>query len=434
MRVAIKGRPERTAAALLLIALVATLSLLAHPSGKASATATPVDLGATLRYGCATATSDAFVEVSLLPGAHTIDPASPQIVQVGLADSTPANGSLVFPSGGPNLVSLDSGPITVRLAGPPAAGDHVFLRQVGRTDLITLPLPASCRHLEMTDFGLSDPDVVVSRPGCAGSQASLKVTVTNPNEIGDQLQQLGVEVLDYTVLLVRSDGLLAGSEPAGQLVSFDRPGSRSVTVNQVAALPASYQVRVISPDGVVDTVGNKRLSCDSVGHPGPSNSVTATPVRPTPSNTPTVSATAPSTAPTSGSHASSSRPVTSSTATHSAPVSHPVRPSASPTPSTNPSGSSGSSGSSGGFVSSGPVLGTADSTSHAALPKPVKPSVKPTAQASKPKQTIAEAPTRLMSAFRLDGLFSGPAMLIVLIFAVAMAGLLGNSVINARRR
>jgi hypothetical protein len=399
VRVAIKGHPERTVAAILLTALVVSLSLLAHPSGKASATASPIDVSATLRYGCATATSDAFVEVNLLPGNHTVDPANPQVAQVGLADS--ASVAQVFPSGGPNLVSLDSGPITVRLAGPPAAGDHVFIRQVDRTDAITLPLPATCSHLEMTDFGLSDPDVVVSHPGCSGSQASLKVTVTNPNEIGSQLQQLGVDQLDYTVLLVRSDGLLSGAEPAGQLVSFAQPGSRSVMVSQVATLAASYQVRVISPDGVVDTVGNKRLSCDSAGHPGPSSSVTATPIRPSTSNTPTAS----------------------SPVKHSAPASNSALPSASPSP-----------GSSDGFANPNPVLGAADSTSQVALPKPTKPSAKPSVHPSKPKQAIADAPIRLMSAFRLSGLFSVQALLIVLIFAAAMAALIGNSVINTRRR
>jgi hypothetical protein len=408
-------------AAILLTALVVSLSLLAHPSGKASATASPIDVSATLRYGCATATSDAFVEVNLLPGNHTVDPANPQVAQVGLADS--ASAAQVFPSGGPNLVSLDSGPITVRLAGPPAAGDHVFIRQVDRTDAITLPLPATCSHLEMTDFGLSDPDVVVSHPGCSGSQASLKVTVTNPNEIGNQLQQLGVDQLDYTVLLVRSDGLLSGAEPAGQLVSFAQPGSRSVMVSQVATLPASYQVRVISPDGVVDTVGNKRLSCDSAGHPGPSSSVTATPIRPSTSNTPTASSPAPSTSSSSNSHTRSSSPVASSPVKHSAPASNSARPSASP--SAGPS-------SSGDF--SNPVLGAADSTSQVALPKPTKPSAKPSAHTSKPKQAIADAPIRLMSAFRLSGLFSVQALLIVLIFVAAMAALLGNSVINTRRR
>ncbi|MGI8665983.1 MAG: hypothetical protein ACR2N4_08125 [Jatrophihabitans sp.] len=407
--------------ALLLTALVACLSLLAHPSGKASATSSPLDVSASLRYGCATATTDSFVEVNLRPGQHTVDPDNPLVVQVGLAGPSSADADNVFPSGGPTLVSLDSGSTRVRLAGPVAADDHVFIRQVGQADIITLPLPPSCRHLNMTDYGLNDPDVTVSRPGCAGSQASLKVTLMNSNPIDEALQKIGINELDYTILLVRSDGLLAGSEPAGQLVAFEQPGASAVHVEQAAALPASYQVRVIAPDGGVTTVGNMRLSCEVVGHPGPSQSVTATPVRPS-SSTPSTSS------PAASSHPHTSSPAPSRTS-HPSSASHSVRPSA------TPSSAAGSSGQ-GSPSSQSAVLGAADATSQAVVkPAPSKPSARPTIRITPtPNQTIADPPARLVSVFQMHGLFSAQALLIVLVFAASMAGLVGTTVVSARRR
>lgn len=421
----ITTRPDRVAAAVLLTALVASLSLLAHPSGKASATSSSsaVDVSASVRYGCPADNPDpvndgsSMVDVTLTPGPHA---SNPLVVQVGLGNATSTSDNDMVSDGGPSLVELGSGSSTVRLAGTAQQGDYVYIRQLDKPDVITVPVPA-CRPRAMPDYGLTDPDVMVSRPGCAGSQASLKVTLTNPNSVDEPLQKLGLDELGYTVLLVRSDGKLSGVDPAGQLVLFDQPGKQSVSITQAASKPASYQVRVIAPDGAVSTVGDKRLSCDSVGHPGPTPSVSPTPVPPS-SSTP-VSSSTPSTVPTS-SH-STSAPATSTHRSTSAASSHPARSGGPASPTANRAQPQHSQA----------VLGAADTTSKAvaAKPSPTRSSPAPVVSNPKPSQVVAEV-RWVPSVFGRGGLFSGSALLIVLVFAASMVGLVGSTVRSARRR
>ena len=170
----------------------------------------------------------------------------------------------------------------MRLAGPVHDGDHVFLRQLDQPDVVTLPLKATCHRIEPTNFGLDSPTVGVAARSCSpGAKANLKVTVANPNDVDRRLENLGIDQIDYTVLLVRSDGVLAGSDPAGTLVSFDEPSSSEVTLSQAVPKPATYQVRVIGLDGAVVSSANIRLSCAGTGGPGSSSTARPTPTVPT---------------------------------------------------------------------------------------------------------------------------------------------------------
>jgi hypothetical protein len=299
-------RPDRVLAALLLTVLGAALFLLAQPSGVAAA-ADRFDIRASIRFGCAQGDSEgSFVEVALT----ATDPeqvADDQLVlQVGLAGPGSADSDGVFPEGGPSLVTLGENTTTVRLAGPVHDDDHVFIRQLGQSKVITLPLKDSCHQIKPINFGLSEPAVWISAQSCASSQANVKVTVENPNDVDKRLEKIGIDQIDYTLLLVRQDGVLA--EPAGTLMSFDQPSVSMATLSEVVTSPANYQVRVIGLDGVVITSGDIRLSCAGTSHPGSSS-----PVLPSP----TMSTSVPVSSPPQTTHPVPSTPAHSPTATPS---------------------------------------------------------------------------------------------------------------------
>jgi hypothetical protein len=452
-------RPERAAAALLLTALGASLSLLAHPSGSASA-AGDFNLRASVRYGCAQGPADdSFVEVSLSAVQQGSDAEAPLVLQVGLAGPESTDSYGVFPEGGPSLVTLGDNTTKVRLAGPVHDGDHVFIRQVGQADIVTLPLQSSCRPITQTDFGLAKPDVSVQPQACTtGSKANLKVTLDNPNDVDRTLEKIGINQIDYTVLLVRQDGLLAGTKPVGTLVSFDQPDTEAVQLSQVAVIPTSYQVRVISLDGAVVSSDNIKLSCAGFGRPG----------GPSPSLPPPVSSTpappATSTPPASSSHPvpSSSHPVPSSShpvPSSSAPSSSPTATSAEPsqTPSSVPTssasasrslGSTGSTqsapvqppgssavgppeaGSTSGSASSGSATtGSAPASGRGSSVPSANPSVSPS-DSSSGIARLVEPPTKSGGIM----VFQKDMALVVVAFAVAIAALVGGTVVSARRR
>lgn len=440
-------RLDRLVAALLLTALAAALALLAQPSAAASLES--YDVRASVRYGCATDdTEDNFVEVSLR-AQHWQDHRE-LVLQVGLAgpDST---DTAVFPEGGPSLVTLsDDSQIKVRLAGPVHDGDHVFLRQLDQPDVVTLPLKPNCHKIKPTNFGLDTPKVKVSATACSpGAQANLKVTLDNPNDVDERLENLGIDQIDYTVLLVRHDGQLAGSEPIGTLVSFDEPSSSVVTLSQTVPKPATYQVRVIGLDGAVVSSDNLRLSCAG-STPGSSSPARPTPT--VPSKTPAPSTTRPSTTPpTKAPSSSTSRPAPSS--------SHPSSPSASRPAPSSPAGTSASHqppatsaastaapGRTATAVptSSAPVRSTtsspAPSTSHRGQPLPGPVSTTPPASGS---SAPAASPSPTSSVIRLVeprtgyrgvAFFQKDIALVLLAFCAGMAALVGSSMVAARRR
>jgi hypothetical protein len=223
--------------------------------------------------------------------------------------------------------------------------------------------------------------------------------------------------VDYTVLLVRKDGRLAGSQSQGIPVALAAQAKQPVTVTQpsTAAKIFKYQVRVISPDGQVTDVADVTMHCDS-GPTGPS--ITPTPVRPShspskhPSSTPSVSH--------SSTSASHSRPRPSVTPTHS---SVPAQP--------GPGGGVVGSQPSGGSVvtssaAAGPVLGDADSTSQSQRPTAVP---TPTATSSKAIVEAAQVPT----VFVNPG-FTGAVLLVLLGFAGATGVLLLANQASTRRR
>jgi hypothetical protein len=418
----IKRRPDRIAAALLLTALLASLSLLTHPSGNAAATATsPVpDIAASIQYGCATGPDPSFVEVTLVRPAANGDALT---VQIGLTGQRSTHGeSHYLHDGGPSLVTLTADRTVIRLAGSPVANDQVFVRRIDQPAMLTLPVPANCAHIAKTDFGLIDADVEVSKSACTGTQAKLVIAVTSSNDVAP-LSRFGYQSLDYTVLLVKkADGTLAGVPTAGRLVPFTAPGRQSVTVLQTATSPVSYEVRVIGPDGVTDVSGVRTLSCESVGgNPSPSSSFTLPPpVRhsssapaSSPGSTPTAS---PSRTHSRPNHSPSATPTKSSPAVvnHSQPGGGPV---------VNP-----------GSSNDQPVLGAAAETSHSVPAKPAsRPASKPSVPVSKSKEIVADPP-RFVSALRMGSTLSTSALLIVLVFAASMAGLVGSTVRSARRR
>lgn len=452
-------------AALLLTALGGSLALLAQPS--AAATLDSYDIRASVRFGCAQEKGeDSFVEVSL-SAVEREDFADRELVlQVGLAGPE-SDDYGVFTEGGPSLVTLGENPIKVRLAGPVHEGDHVFLRQLDHPEIIKLPLQATCHRIKPTNFGLDEPDVSVTTKSCtSGSRANLKVTLQNPNEVDRRLQKIGIEQIDYTVLLVRDDGLLAGAEPVGTLISFDEPSASSITLSQVVPKPAKFQVRVISLDGSVVSSRSIRLSCASTGpapstpsRPTPSVSIStpgstppnssrpapSTPARPptatpTPTPTPTVSRPAPT------SSAAASTPATSAPAD---PVTSPpaTTPPASSLPAQRPPAASSSAAGSAGGPSAGSSASrpmptprpSGSATRPAATPSEIQPPSSAPAGPASPSPT----PSPDSSIIRLveprsdyDGLpvFQREVALVVLAFATAMAALVGMTVVNARRR
>jgi hypothetical protein len=406
----ISRRANWVAAALMLAALLASLALLARPAGNAGASTALSNVAVDVRYGCGDGKHGGdFVEVKLTPGAQVLDGSDPMIVQVGLA-TKPADDDL-YPDGGPTLVSLRSGAVLVRLAGPVTQGQHLFVRDYGQTAYRNIGLPASCEQIDRTDFGLADPDIYGNHQvTCAANAASMNLTLTNNND----------SPVDYTVLLVRKDGQLAGSQSQGIPVSLGAKAKQPVTVTQPPTTTKifKYQVRVIAPDGQVTDVADVTMHCDSQP-PGPT--ITPTPVRP--------------------SHSPSSKPSTSPSASHStssATQSRPrpsVTPSHSSAPAQPPSGGAGSSQPAGGGAggggpvtsasAGGPVLGDADSTSQ-----PQRPTAVPTPTTS--NKTIVEA-GRVDTAFVNPG-FTGAVVLVLLGFAGSTGVLLlANQASNRRR-
>jgi hypothetical protein len=445
-------RPDRLVAASLLTALGACLALLAQPSAASSLDS--YDIRASVRYGCAQHGEDSFVEVTLQ--AQEWDDDHPELLlQVGLAGPESPDSADVFPEGGPSLVTLGEDPTKIRLAGPAHDGDHVFLRQVDRPEVINLPLQATCHKIKPTNFGLAEPAVRVAAKSCtSGSQANLKVTLDNPNEVDRQLEKIGIEQIDYTVLLVRQDGQLAGTDPIGTLVSFDEPSSAAITVSQVVPKPARYEVRVIALDGAVVTSDSLRLSCAVTGTPGPSStsrptpsvSVTLPSSRPpsTPAHTPTATVTRPPTTPAPSTSAAPSSPARTSTApASSAPASSAPASSAPPATGQPPAPATSSPAGSVG----GPTAGSSASRSSGPTSRPSNSGVQPpNATPSGPSSSAAPSsstPSAEPSVIRLvepqadyGGLpvFQREVALVVLVFSAALTALVGSAVINARRR
>lgn len=419
----IKQRPDRLVAAILLTALVATLSLLAHPAGRASAavSAPSLDVSATVRYGCAVGNDPGFVEVTLSrrQNGTTDQP----VVQLGLMGPGHANsnGDIdgVVTDNDPTQVTLTSDRLTVRLAGVPRSGDQVVLNRIDQpAAYAAVPVPTTCRHFTKTDFGLIDPDVVVSPSACHGTRASLNVSITNPNLVGDRLHQLGFDQLDYTVLLIRgSNKQLAGEPLTGQLVSFLANGKQTQLAKliQVASSPDSYEIQVIGPDGSVEIPGDRRLSCDAVD---PHPTLTLTPVPPSNSSTPHGS---PSPKPSHSKSSHSKSPAASSSAKAHP---HPTASSSAAPVVVPPAGSAGQPSQS--------ATSSAVQHSSASHRPSTKPSNAPPSTPSASK-TVAESP-RLVPALGLGSGIQRSALLIVAAFAVLMSGLVGNTVRNARRR
>jgi hypothetical protein len=458
-------RPDRVIAASLLTALGACLALLAQPSAASSLDS--YDLRASVRYGCAQDSGDDnFVEVTLRAEDWDGDDRD-VLLQVGLAGPESPDSAGVFLEGGPSLVTLGEKAEKVRLAGPVHDGDHVFLRQVDSPEIINLPLQPTCHRIKPTNFGLAEPAVQVTTKSCtSGSQANLRVSLDNPNDVDQQLQKIGIDQIDYTVLLVRQDGKLAGTDPVGTLMSFDEPSSSAITVSQVVDKPARYEIRVIALDGAVVTSDSLRLSCagspvpSSTSRPSPSVSVTLPPSSSlppsTPAPTPTATATQPPTSPAPSSSSAPSSSAASSSAVSSSPAPTSSAPASSAPASSTPPGTSQSSSPTTSSPASSspassspagnagrPTAGSSPSRSRPA-PGPGNSGVQPpnSALPSGPTSSAASL-TSAPSIIRLvepradyGGLpvFQKDVALVVLLFSAALTALVGSAVVNARRR
>ena len=378
-----------------------------------------MDVSATIRYGCAVGAKPAFVEVTL--SRRSDQPADQPVVQVGLVGPGHANSKgdtdNVVTDNPPSQVTLSSDTVTVRLAGVPRLGDHVMLNRMDQqASYASVAVPSSCRRINETNFGIIVPDVVVSPSACHGTRATLDVSVTNPNPVGTRLNNLGIDQLDYTVLLVRgSTKQLAGEPLSGQLLSFTADGKQTqqAKIVQSASPPDSYEIQVVGPDGAVEIPGDRRLSCDAVD-PHPSPSLTLTPVPPS-----SISHGKPSPTPTHSTSQPSKPAPASSTASHPAP----------------------SSSSAPVVVPVPPVFSQPATSSHSPPAKHSSPAHQSTSTgpsvSSSPTPTsskvVAESP-RLVPVFGLGTGIQRSALLVVAVFAVAMAGLVGATVRNARRR
>jgi len=405
----------------MVVTLVASLVLLTHLAGPANAATAAPDVSVSLRYGCGH-DEGSFVEALLTPGAGILDGSEPGVVQVGLASSQTDDD--LYPDGGPTLVSLTEGRALVRLAGPVTAGQHVFVRAYGSTTYANYALPASCREVPATDFGLADPDVYGSRQvNCVGTTASLKLTVANNN----------AKTVGYTVLLVRRDGRLSGTQPQGLPVPLAGEAKQEVTLVQPGTkISSRYQVRVIAPDGLSVDVAEITMHCDTT-QPGPPHPTVTPSVLP-----PSSPSSQPSSVP-----SSSHRPPPTHTPGHPSPRPSASAPASSSShvsvgsghPSGNPPAGGGvgavTSGSAGGTAGGGtgssvgaPVLGGAATT---ARPRVLEPSPSPTSS-----KRIIEA-QRFSTIFVPPG-FAGAALLVLLGFAGAMGALLAANRASSSRR
>lgn len=416
------------AAALVLAALVASLSILAHPAGNASATSLAAPM-VRVTHGCdvGDGTGD-WVEAVITPGAQVVDPDNPVTVQVGLA-VTPDNSDLYPETAGPVLLSLTGAPQTVRLSGP-IKGAHVFVRKyLGSAVLATVPVPVSCKHVPKTNLGESDPEVtgISGTANCEGSAAEVTVKIHNGASAD----------ADYTVLLVGPDGSFLDPNPQGVPVHVPANSWRPVQLQQdfqTTNTQYRYQVRVLALDGGGSDAATRHIVCDAQGHHG--GGPTVTPIRPTvsPTATPPVSGKPTSSAPTSRPVSSSSPVRSTPRSSTSAPVSGSAiarrgasgaRPSSTPT-----AGGQGSPGGTadvtgpGSVDDGGAVLGDADSTSQPSRPAP---SSAPTHA----KQVLVE-PASLSRAATSS--FAVGVALILLAFAAAIAGMVAANRASARRR
>jgi hypothetical protein len=418
-------RPERAAAALMLTALGASVALLANPSGSASAATNGGNIKASIRYGCS---DGGWVEVTIKSRADQLQDSTDeqQLFQVGLTAAGSSTSEGPYPEGGPSQVVAGDTATTVRLAGPANDATAVFIRRVATGEVKTIPLPDDCRDRKPSDFGLDEPHLTVAAVTCTSAfKAQVRAQVGNPNTLDVPTERLGINELDYTVLLVRTEDAALMAPTQGELMRFDGPGKDSVDMTAPAETETAYEVRVIGVDGSVVTSSEMSLNCGAGNSPPPTTapptttpSVSSTPPptttpapRPTPTSpTPSTSSTHPSS---SASHSQSSSQVQSSTPSASS--------SAGPgpivmTPSRRVSSSA--------HV---PIVG-APSGSTSSEPSP-SPSFSPSGTL---RHLVIADPPRT-SPERLF-VWQRDAALVVLLTAGAISALVGSTVYSAKRR
>jgi len=416
-------RLERAAAALLLTALCASFALLLHPIGPASAAdSNGIDLASVVKvtYGC-TDRSDTdggpWVQVALDLTAEPDASDELRTFQIGYTfpAADPVNGP--YTQGGPTQVVASSNSVTpVRLAGVVDDATGVFVRRVASNEVATFPLN-SCDPKKTTpvNFQLDDPQLTVSNPSCGtDSRVHFQAQVHNPNDLNQDQTHLGLNEIDYTVLVVRtSDSQIMSNDasPAGELVRFWAPGHDTVPLAAPAATTTNYELRVVGVDGSSVSSRGMAVNCGRVSSAPPTT---------TPSPTPTATKPSPSTKP-------STTP----------------RPSASATPpgtgagGTNGGQTDGNGGQAIGGGNDGPSAGTSAPSSSRSVEQVgnSRPPTSPTAtstpsQSQSARRLIASNPTSPQRIF----IWQRDAALVVLVDIVAISGLVGATVWSAKRR
>jgi hypothetical protein len=420
-------RPERAAAALLLIALCASLGLLANPSGSASASTSGADtIKADIRYGCS---EGGWVEVTIKSRDDQLQVSSDeqQLFQVGLTSPGSAG-----PDGGPTQVVAGQASTVVRLAGSANNADSVFIKRVATGEVRTMSLPDCRTRSNPTNFGLNDPQLNVSPVSCiSGSQARVQAQIYNPNDLLDPTQKLVAEI-DYTVLLVRTSDNALMAPTRGELMRFYEPGHDSVAMAAPAASAAKYEVRVIGVDGSVVTSQELPVNCARATG-SPTVKPPSTTPAPTPTPTPTPTAT-PTRTPTPSSPAGSSSAVShTNPATSPAPSvsSGPVIQPTDNGPVTNPPGSTSIS-----TTSQGPPATRSGSHSSSAVVTPTTPGNASPSSSSAPTGTLRHLIVGDPARNSPQHIFAWNRniALVVLVDTAAIAALVGATVVSARRR
>lgn len=401
-------RRLRIAVASGLTAFVASLLWVSGPAAASGG----IGVSAKAQYGCS---DGGFLVVTL---TDTGAPTNGTTYQLGLAPAGP-DVPTSFPSdGGPTTVTVGPDPVTVKLAGNPDTSDHIFIQQMDTLNYTTAAIPSTCRGRVSSVPELAPASIAadVAKSNCqVPGQVGIAATVQNPNSPTSNYQNsTGLSVIPYTVLLVRADsGTLVGNAS----LSFDEAGTDAVCLNAPAKVSATYEVRAIGVDG---NTAKSSIAITASIHPSPS---------PTPSSPP------PSTQPVPNPTPSTVKSTPAPSASHSSqhPTSNPAPPAVSstqvfPVIAENPQLSSAAAGPS-----------VSPSATHAL---PVQPSPPASASSAVPVPSATGTPgprTLHLADPPLDNssrifLWQRDAALIVLLDALAVAGLVGGVVWSSKRR
>jgi hypothetical protein len=372
------------------------------------------DVAATIKFGC---TTDGGVALTL---AH---PRSADQVTylAGVAGPGVLGVPTTFADGtGPTLVPVGDDPVTVKLASSFDDGDHIYVQEGtdGSGAVATRSL-AGCKRTNDTIPTLTPPKVAAQLAPAgsycptavpAGTQI-VSTTLLNFNAPGSAYRRAtGLDSVLYTVLLVQADTQRLVDNGS---LSFNSAGDvQAACLFAPAGVSATYEVRAISVDGG-STSATKGVQVTAPRATG----------RPSASPTPTPAA------------------------SHAHPVTSPPRPK--PVADSNPLAGGGSATVAGAPPVAAPPLGATSDRAHpsaSAAASSSSPHAAPAGVTARPSPSgptsasgegssftkrLAEQPFGMTSQIFL---WQSDAALIVLLQALAIGGLLGGVLWQAKRR